>query len=123
MTATYENVLKIAKRQLFPDEVRTQIPALYSQEHITNKKAVARFFTPDSNWTWYVIEGSPVDNEGIMQQDVNDDTVDFLFFGLVYGFEKEYGYFSLSELVEARGPMGMAIERDIVFQPTSVETL
>ena len=41
--------------------------------------------------------------------------MDFLFFGLVIGFEKELGYFSLAELESARGPMGLAIERDLHF--------
>ncbi len=40
---------------------------------------------------------------------------DFEFFGLVDGFEKEFGYFSLKELRTYTGPMGMKIERDLYF--------
>ena len=58
---------------------------------------VAKFFTPDSNWTWYATEYYPKDKT---------------FFGLVHGFEKELGYFSLPELESVRGPMGLPIERD-----------
>ena len=42
--------------------------------------------------------------------------VDF-FFGLVIGFGKELGYFSLWELESARGRFGVAIERDLYFTP------
>jgi hypothetical protein len=60
-------------------------------------KVIVKFFTPDSNWTWYATEFD------------GEDT----FFGLVCGHEAELGYFSLSEIKGARGPMGLAIERDM----------
>ena len=63
--------------------------------------------TPDSNWTWY---GSEFDGE---------DT----FFGLVSGFEVELGYFLLSELEETTGPLGLPIERDLYFKPTTLNKL
>lgn len=91
--------------ELLPEEVRARLPALYAQEGIADQIAHVRFFTPDSNWTWYATEGSP---EGD----------DFIFFGYVIGFEKEWGYFALSELAAARGPMGLPIERDLYFEPT-----
>ena len=69
-----------------------------------------KFFTPDSNWTWYATEGSEEDG-------------DFVFFGYVCGFENEFGYFRLSELQEARGPLGLAIERDLYFEPTPLSKL
>jgi hypothetical protein len=31
-----------------------------------------KFFTPDSSWTWYATEGSPVDENGIMIQPGED---------------------------------------------------
>ena len=39
------------------------------------------------------------------------------FFGLVDGFEAEFGYFSFSELAEVRGLLGLPVERDIHFTP------
>lgn len=45
------------------------------------------------------------------------------FFGLVSGFEVELGYFSLSELEEARDALGLPIERDLHFQPKSLREL
>ena len=90
--------------QLLTDELRARLPALYAQENEKDPMVHAKFFTPWSNWTWFVTEGS---QEG----------EDFIFFGYVIGFEKEWGYFSLRELESARGPMGLTIERDLHFTP------
>ena len=48
---------------------------------------------------------------------------DDIFFGFVIGFEPEFGYFSLSELESVRGPLGLLIERDLHFEPKSLEEL
>lgn len=69
--------------------------------------AQVKFFTPDSSWTWYATEFDGKD----------------MFFGLVMGFEKELGYFSLSELQKVRGKLGLPIERDKFFEPTILEEL
>ena len=83
--------------------------------------AQVKFFTPDSSWTWYASEGSPVDENGLY--DTDEEKVDFLFFGLVAGLEVELGYFSLSELEEAHGPLGLPIERDGYFEPKALREL
>src|SRR2546429_591910 len=90
--------------ELLPEELRSRLPPLYSQEKAKDPIVHIKFFTPDSDWTWYATEGSP---EGD----------DFIFFGYVIGFEKEWGYFALSELAAARGPLGLPIERDLYFEP------
>jgi hypothetical protein len=90
--------------QLLTDELRRQLPPLYSQEAEPDPKVLFKFFTPDSNWTWWATEGSQVGT-------------DFKFFGFVRGFEDEWGYFLLSELESARGPLGLPIERDLHFTP------
>jgi len=87
--------------KLLTKELREQLPPLYSQEQVEDPLVVCKFFTPDSNWTWYAYEFDGED----------------LFFGLVYGLETEFGYFSLTELSEARGPLGLPIERDLHFTP------
>ena len=94
--------------ELLTDELRKVLPPLYSQEHNKDPTVHIKFFTPDSNWTWYVTEGSE-EEEG-----------DFRFFGLVVGFFEEWGYFLLSELKAARGPTGLAIERDLYFKPRPI---
>lgn len=97
--------------EFFPEAIKKSLPPLYSQDG-WGGAALARvkFFTPDAGWTWYASEGNPVlDDEG--------KEIDFQFFGLVDGLEKELGYFYLSELKEASGPLGLSVERDILWEP------
>ena len=93
---------------------------LYSQEHEPDPLVVCKFFDPVGSWTWYATEGSPVDEDGYY--DTDKEKVDYLFFGLVVGFEKELGYFSLTELQTLkeglRGIRALPIERDVYFTPT-----
>ena len=92
--------------EFFPQSVANSIPTLYSQEKAGDQAIVhAKFFTPDSDWTWFVLEYDP--EQG-------------LFFGLVCGQEKELGYFRLDELQTSKGPMGLAIERDIHWKPKTL---
>jgi hypothetical protein len=66
-------------------------------------------FTPDSSFTWYVTEGA------------EQEDCDWLLFGLVIGFEEEWGYSLLSEIAAARGPLGLSVERDLWFKPCPVD--
>jgi hypothetical protein len=93
--------------ELLTKELRGKLPALYSQDECRDPVIHAKFFTPDAGWTWYVAEGSPEDD-------------DFRFFGYVVGLEDEWGYFLLSELRAARGPLGLPIERDLHFESVPV---
>jgi hypothetical protein len=95
-------------KNLLDDESRARLPELYSGEELgLDAQAQVKFFTPDSGWTWYASEFDGGD----------------IFFGLVIGFELEIGYFSLSELQEARGPRGLLIERDLYFEPQTLAIL
>ena len=76
---------------------------------------ICKFFTPDAQWTWYAIEGSPVDGDG--HCDTDKEKVDFLFFGYVVGLEPELGYFSLTELLKVSGAFRLPVERDLWFSP------
>ncbi len=94
--------------ELLPGELRALLPPLYSQEKLGgNAIAPIKFFTPDAHWTWY-----PTEFDG-----------DDLFFGLVSGNELEIGYFSLSELESVRGRLNLPIERDLYFEPQTVDAL
>jgi hypothetical protein len=86
--------------KLLTKELEKRFAAVGRQD---GKKAIviAKFFTPDSNWTWYATEYHPEDRT---------------FFGLTDGFEAELGYFSLDEMEEARGPLGLKIERDLYWK-------
>ena len=96
--------------QLLTKELRAQLPKLYEQEGSSDPTVYAKFFTPDSGWTWYVTEGQ-------------EDDGNFRFFGYVVGFESEWGYFVLSELQAARGKLGLPIERDLYFTPCPFSTV
>lgn len=95
--------------KLLTNALRKQLPSLYANEDKTLKASIAyaKFFTPDSGWTWYASEYDGKD----------------LFFGLVSGVELELGYFSLTDLKACRGALGMPVERDLFFKPTSLQTL
>ena len=43
--------------KLLTAELRARLPALYTQEKIKDPVVHIKFFTPDSNWTWYATEG------------------------------------------------------------------
>lgn len=84
---------------------------LYSQEGRKEEAVVlARFFTPASNMTWYVLE-----------YDIERDEA----FGVVVGQETEYGYFSINELQNLRQEISFfgriakiqAVERDVTVDP------
>jgi hypothetical protein len=93
---------------LLDQATREKLPPLYSQEALgLEALAWVKFFTPDSSWTWYASEFD--------QEDI--------FFGLVSGLEVELGNFSLSELEEVLGPLGLPIERDLHFQPQTLGQL
>ncbi|GAG05051.1 unnamed protein product, partial [marine sediment metagenome] len=69
------------------------------EENPGNIKIPCKFFLPGTMWTWW-----PFEYDGI-------DT----FFGLVRGEAKELGYFTLEQLRQRKGQMGMRVERDKFF--------
>ena len=94
--------------KLLTKAIRKKLPPLYSHDGKGGDAvAVVKFFTPDSNWTWF---GTEFDGE---------DT----FFGLVDGQEKELGYFCLSELQKVRGGLGLPIERDLYWKPKTLKEI
>ena len=85
---------------------------LYSQDGKRGDAVVlARFFTVNGNWTWYLTEYNPVTHEG---------------FGYVLGFDNEMGYIDVDELQKAKNQVffngkmvgeRQAVERDINVHP------
>jgi hypothetical protein len=100
---------KDSPMKLLTQAIRSKLPPLGSTDQLPHDQTMvqAKFFTPDSSWTWYAMEFDG----------------DRTFFGLVVGFEVEMGYFDLVELEAARGPWGLPIERDLWFQPTPLSAL
>lgn len=95
--------------KLLTKELEAKLPPLYSQDGKGYEAlAYVKFFTPDSSWTWYATEYDPKER---------------ICFGLVEGFERELGYFSLDELESVKGALGLSIERDLFFEPTRLKDL
>jgi Protein of unknown function (DUF2958) len=42
--------------ELLTQELRQQLPPLYSQEAVADPLVICKFFTPDAQWTWYALE-------------------------------------------------------------------
>jgi hypothetical protein len=75
-----------------------------SQENAKDPIIIAKFFNPTGAGTWYATEYDPKDR---------------IFFGYVSIFgdwNDEWGYFSLDELENYRGRLGLGIEKDLYFQ-------
>ena len=85
--------------KLLTQELERKLPSLGTE----SETAFVKWFSPDSNWTWYVAEYDP-------------ETGDC--FGLVDGLEKELGYFNLKEIQKVKGRFGLSVERDRLFEPT-----
>lgn len=94
--------------KLLNDELLKILPPLYSTENLKDPLIQCKFFTPDSSWTWYVLEY---------------DKTNEIFFGYVCGFENELGYFSLAELESVTGALNLNIERDISFKPSKLSVI
>jgi hypothetical protein len=93
---------------LLTKEIRQELPPLYSQENTDDPLARVRFYDAMGDWSWYAIEFDGED----------------LFFGLVLGFERELGYFTLSEFEQVNRAAGFTrIERDSGFQPTRISAI
>ena len=66
-----------------------------------------KLFDPCGCFTWFIQDWDGSD----------------ICFGWVEGFEKEWGSFSLQELSEIKGPLGIGIEIDVYFRPVEAKTL
>ena len=93
---------------LLPTEIGELIPALYSQEDEPDKMAYAMLFSPINGWRWFITEWEPREGE---------------CFGLVFGYEREWGYFSLEELASVRHLGILAIARFQAFKPARLSAL
>ena len=97
----------IRKHLLLTKADKKKLPKLYSQENVKDPMVQVKFFDPTSGWTWYATEFDGKD----------------LFFGFVKGHEDEMGYFSLCELENTRGKMGLPLERDKFWTPTRLSVI
>jgi len=91
--------------RLIPKSIAKTIPNIGETEG-QGAEAIAyvKLYHPRSEWTWYITEFDGED----------------LCFGLVQGFEEEFGYFSLKELESVKDDWGLGIERDLYYEPCPV---
>jgi hypothetical protein len=86
--------------------IEKKLPLLYGTEGVPTdeKPIIVKFFTPWSNWTWFMTEYDPEKR---------------IFFGFVHSGLgpdcDEWGYTSLDELESLKGPFGLKVERDLHF--------
>ena len=90
--------------KLITKELEKIIPPFYSSEDVAleDKIVYAKFFLPDAQWNWLVLEYDRESNS---------------IFALVDGLDAELGYASIEELEQVRGHLGLHVERDIYFKP------
>lgn len=104
--------------KLMTKEIAEKLPKLRSTESQEDPMAVVKYFDPSGSWTWYVTEGEQI------KDDNDNPTGDWLFFGLVIGWERELGYFRLSDLQDCKkglkGIQALPIERDLYWEPTKI---
>ena len=89
--------------KLIPKELLDNIPKLYETEDEKDPLCHIKLFTPDANFTWFIIEVSMDEN---------------ICYGYVKGLENELGYFSLEEILDIRGSLKLPVEIDTSFKPT-----
>ena len=100
----------LRRHKLLTEDLRKQLPKLYATENTpTDEKiAVVKFFSPYNGWRWYAVEFDGTDT----------------FFGLVEGWETEWGYFSLGELAAVTIQNGVpAVERDVYYSPKAIKDI
>lgn len=83
------------------ETIRNILPSLDLVDEYDNPQTIAHFTNP-RGWEWFIIAGKEMENE------------DFYLFGLVNGFEKELGFFTLNQILEAGAVY------DIDFKPIGV---
>tara|TARA_Y100000310_G_C20563230_1_gene754129 strand:+ start:591 stop:902 length:312 start_codon:yes stop_codon:yes gene_type:complete len=93
--------------QLMTEELQAKIPKIgeTSEQSATETQVHLKIFDPCGSWTWYVTEYAPETGE---------------CFGFVDGHSPELGYFNLKELQRIEGPLGLGMERDILWRSTTL---
>ncbi len=93
--------------ELIPKEIKEQIPSLYTTENQNNPTVFVKLFL--DSWTWYITELS-IDG-------------DIAFGYVISPFGAELGYFSLEEIKNIKGILGIGVERDLSFKPTKLSII
>lgn len=98
--------MKLLTKEVLKNLVPFGTTAGCEEKDITCK---VKFFSPDSNYTFYAIEYDPTRR---------------VFYGYgVFGYDGEWGEVSLTELETAKGNLGLPLERDRYFEPTKMSDI
>jgi len=90
--------------KLMTKALQKRFAATQAANHDTKDPLIiAKFFNPAGAGTWYATEYDP------------EDKIFFGFASIFGDWNDEWGSFSLEELQEYRGPLGLGIERDLYW--------
>jgi len=90
--------------KLLTKEIVKKATKQYELGDDMEQKVVAKFFDPYGNWTWYLMNMDPEDQD--------------YCWGIVDGYAVEIGSFSIKELEDIKSPWGgPRIERDKYWTP------
>lgn len=95
--------------KLLTQAIKDRMPKLRADQNtpLAEKVIICKFFTPDANATWYILEGEPIGN---------DDWEFFCYADLGLGPTcSEFGPVLLSQIEEIRGQFGLPVERDMAY--------
>lgn len=92
--------------ELLTKELEEKLPAFLDQDGLGGDAVVYAVYQC-LYWTWYVLEYNPANK---------------MFFGIVDGIEREYGYFSLHQFYDLI-EQGLPVILDKDFEPTTVKEL
>ncbi len=95
--------------KLLTKELAEELQKQYLMGSDMEQSVICKFFDPAGSWSWYALNSDP-------------DDPDYIW-GIVKGFEVEIGSFSLSELQEYKGRLGIGIERDLYFKSMKAKDL
>ena len=118
-------LLLAALRGEYSLEAVSRTAGVGEAEFRRERDAYLRRSRPPNQATWQAGITAPVDiwrdRHGIPH--IYAASTTDLFFGLAVGFEPELGYFSLSELRQIRGKLGLPVERDKWFRGAPLREL
>lgn len=114
----------ITLERLLNEIIIKTLPPLYATDGVPleDKIVICRFYMPSrsNGWEWYVFEGERLET---YEREIDGCLIanDYRFFGMVHGFEKEMGYFLLSEITDLRdrktGDLLVQCDPDIFMEP------
>ena len=79
-----------------------ELPSIHEGGNDPDALARIKLFDPNGSWTWYLAGYEPDGR---------------IAWGLVDGFDQEYGSIGMAKLVAVHGALGLPIERDLYWRP------